>query len=122
MATATKQDETAKEYEARAKRDFDPNETVRERADRLRVEAAKAEAEALAQEQKQAAESVMGLVKQLQEAFAAQEPGKVCRNFTVRFQMPGDEFPEVVKKLEQSKPGVVVKFRNVKPRAEKKSE
>ena len=124
MATATKQDksELDAEYKARAEADFNPNETLRERAERLKVEAAAAEQEAIEKEREETAAKLESLFHQIAETIEKQNPGKVCRAYSVRYAKPGDEKPGVVKEMEPKSAGIAVRFKAVRPRAANKSE
>lgn len=121
MATKTKE-QLVEEYRERAEADFNPNETVRERLERLKAETAQIEAELAVQERSDAAAKVEGLARELIAAIEANAPGKVCRKLTVRMQRPGEEVPELVEKLEQGKAGLFIDFRTVKPKTAKVQE
>lgn len=115
MPTDTKKSATLKE---RVESDFNPAESARERLERLQREAKEAEAQVKAEEQKGLNEQLRSIVEQLileDERIT----GRKCRNFTVRYQQPGDGDPSsvpLVVKLEQGKPGLVISHKVVKPR------
>lgn len=118
MPTASKsKEEQAEEYKARAEADFDPNETARQRLERLTAEVKELEASVVEKERAEAAAKVLPKIREVVKLIEAQNPGKVARSVTVRFARPGDEEPEIVEKMEPGKPGVVVNFRVVTPRA-----
>ena len=121
-AVAPVSDEKAAEYETRARADFNPNETLRERAERLSREAKEAETALAAEERSAAAAKLLSTIRDLAQLVESENPGKVCRNLTVRYQKPGDVAPEIVAKLEPNKPGIFVSFRVVKPKARQASE
>lgn len=109
----------AEEYKKRAEADVNPNETPRQRLDRLTAEAKALEAQVLESERAEASAKVVPQVLALVKSVEAQNPGKVCRKLVVRYARPGDEEPEIVAKLEQGKPGIVMSFTVVKPKAKK---
>jgi hypothetical protein len=122
VAVAPVSDEKAAEYETRARADFNPNETLRERAERLSREAKEAETALAAEERSAAAAKLLSTIQELAKLVESENPGKVCRNLTVRYQKPGDVEPEIVAKLEPNKPGIFVSFRVVKPKARQAAE
>ena len=121
-AVAPGSDEKAADYEARARADFNPNETLRERAERLSREAKEAETALAAEERSAAAAKLLNTIRELAKLVESENPGKVCRNLTVRYQKPGDVEPEIVAKLEPNKPGIFVNVRVAKPKAKKAAE
>ncbi len=115
MATDTEKPASLKE---RVENDFNPAESARERMARLQREAKEAEAQVKAEEQEKLNSQLRPLIEQ---AILENERiiGKKCRNFTVRYQQPGDGGPDsvpLVVKLESGKPGMVIASRVVKPR------
>lgn len=110
MATKTKEAQAA-EYEARAKADFNPEETAAERYARLKAETASALAEARkaarAEETTEFGSTYVNakfaqLISDIEKAT-----GKTLRALSVRYMRPGDE------------PGVIVtRHRLVKARSQ----
>lgn len=106
------------EYRKRAESDFNPAEATRERLARLKAEAAEVEAQLKQEEQGTLNEVLRPAINDIIAVLESQT-GRKCRNFTLRYQQPGDGDPSIVPvvvKLEQGKAGMVINFRVVKPR------
>ena len=118
MTTKTEKltkEQQAEEYRKRAESDFDPTETARQRYERLQKEMAEVRATVQAEEQKGTNTELRPLVDEFVKKLES-ITGLTCRNLTVRYHQPGSGDVPLVSQMEQGEPGVVIKFRVVKPR------